>query len=240
MRAAPLTMAAVTNLRWERALQHRSFKGFFYQNVSFSPSFKQQAACFSSTNDANDSNKHEKSRNDVSNAIFPHTLPDPEGQSNNKLSQYPKTYAGWKRVFVCAWKSYRSTWEGFVSGSSTNDKKGEKSELEAVIDEERDNVSSNIEKNVKYVEKEAPKFFEFVQKESRIYTKEDLKRWAGDQLKLATLCLNEFMAGYRSRRDEEMDKMLNEYFKEVDDQADGNQAVAKRQRRKPKRLVRTA
>jgi hypothetical protein len=132
-----------------------------------------------------------------------------------------------------------------MSGSSSDDddtktKKEEKSELESIIDDQRDKVTANIEKNIEYVEKEAPKFFDFVRKETKIYTKDDLKRWAGEQLKLATLCLNEFMAGYRSGRDGEMDKMLNEYFKEQDEEADEEESMAKRKRRKPKKLIRRA
>jgi hypothetical protein len=73
---------------------------------------------------------------------------------------------------------------------------------------------------------------------TKIYTKEDLKKWAGEQLKLATQCVNEFMAGYRSGRDEEVEKMLNQYFKEEGDEKEAD--VPKRKRRKPKRLVRRA
>jgi hypothetical protein len=37
-------------------------------------------------------------------------------------------------------------------------------------------------------------------------TKEDLKVWVGDMLKLGTECLTEFMSGYRKGRDEEIDR----------------------------------
>lgn len=109
-----------------------------------------------------------------------------------------------------------------------------------VIDEQRKRVSDNVEKNVEYVKKEAPKFFDFLQQETKIYTKEDLKQWAGEQLKLATLCLNEFMGGYRSGRDGEMDRMMNEYFKEEEEEETATKDFVKRKRRKPKRLVRSS
>jgi hypothetical protein len=48
------------------------------------------------------------------------------------------------------------------------------------------------------------------------------------------------MAGYRSGRDGEMDKMLNKYFKEQDEEADEEESMAKRKRRKPKKLIRRA
>jgi hypothetical protein len=52
-------------------------------------------------------------------------------------------------------------------------------------------------------------------------TKEDLKVWVGDMLKLGTACLTEFMSGYRKGRDEEIDRMLHEYFKELDEEKKG-------------------
>jgi len=183
----------------------------------------------------------QKIKTNFKTALFPRNIPDPEDQGdNNKRIQYPKTFAGWKRVFSCTWKNYRYTWEGFM-GSSDDDtkKKEEKTEVEVMIEEQKEAVSGNVEKNVEFVKTEGPKFFEFVQKETKIYTKEDLKRWAGEQLKLATLCLNEFMKGYRSGRDGEMDKMLNEYFKEEEEEAVQEESP-KRKRRKSKRLVRTA
>lgn len=36
-------------------------------------------------------------------------------------------------------------------------------------------------------------------------------------MQTGTECIREFMAGYRQGRDQEVDKMLNEYFKEYDD-----------------------
>lgn len=203
------------------------------------------AAHFSSKDDStddDDDSPHTKKKNDFKHALFPQTLADPDGQGTKAPKiQYPKTFAGWKRVFTCAWKNYRSTWEGFMSGSDTLKEKQEKEEednMETIIKYQKETISSNVEKNTAFVQEEAPKFFEFVQKETNIYTKEDLKRWAGEQLKLATLCVNEFMQGYRSGRDGEMDKMLNEYFKEEEE--DVADAVVKRKRRRPKRLVRTA
>ena len=51
-----------------------------------------------------------------------------------------------------------------------------------------------------------------------ISSREELRAWVGEQLKLATACLTEFMKGYRSGRDDEVDKMLHEYFKDLDEQ----------------------
>jgi hypothetical protein len=56
-------------------------------------------------------------------------------------------------------------------------------------------------------------------------------------MKLATDCLREFMAGYRQGRDQEVEKMMNEYFQEEDEKeaTDEQQSIRKR-RRKPKRV----
>ena len=73
-----------------------------------------------------------------------------------------------------------------------------------------------------------------------IYTSEDIKKVAEDILQLVTDCLKEFMAGYRKGRDDEIDKMLNEYFKEEEEKNDDKSTTnhdknKKRRRRKPKR-----
>lgn len=200
------------------------------------------------TENADEQPSHHHIRNDIKSSLFPRTIPDPKSLNDkNQKIQYPKTFAGWKRVFMCAWKNYKFTWEGFRGGGSDNDEEDEsqtknqetKSGMETMIDEQRETVTNNVERNTEFIQKEAPRFFDFVQQETKIYTKEDLKQWAGEQLKLATLCVNEFMGGYRSGRDGEMDKMLNEYFQEEEDEADEDLG-RRRKRRKPKRLVRSA
>lgn len=265
MRAGTLTTWAarhpVTTFGRRRIVPNHFFQILFCQSKSPNHhlleahyrnllSCRRAAAYFSSAIANKESGKNEThqtgktTKNDIKTAIFPRTLPDPDNKRDGiQRIQYPKTFASWKRVFICAWTNYRSTWDGFAVGGSSDDedkkkKEDEKeSEMKAIIEEQRKTISSNVEKNVEFVKEEAPKFFEFVQKETKIYNKEDLKRWAAEQLKLATLCLNEFMAGYRSGRDGEMDKMLNEYFKEEDEEAVEDKVVG-RKRRKAKRLVR--
>ena len=40
------------------------------------------------------------------------------------------------------------------------------------------------------------------------------------QLRLANDCVGEFMRGYRKSRDDEIEKMMNVYFKEFDEKED--------------------
>ena len=53
-----------------------------------------------------------------------------------------------------------------------------------------------------------------------VSTKEELREWVGEQLKLGTACLSQFMRGYRKGRDDEVDRMLHEYFKDLDKQTE--------------------
>jgi hypothetical protein len=71
-----------------------------------------------------------------------------------------------------------------------------------------------------------------------IHNTEDLRMVAEDMMRLATQCLKEFMAGYRQGRDDEVDKMLNEYFQEEKgqkhDENDEGGGITPKRRRRPK------
>lgn len=53
-----------------------------------------------------------------------------------------------------------------------------------------------------------------------IYSIDDLKRIAAEWMRLAADCLQEFLVGYRQGRDEEVDRMLNEYLTEEEKKHD--------------------
>lgn len=175
--------------------------------------------------------------------LFPRALPNPKGRETGHI-RLPRSIAGWRSVFSNAWRDYCSTWEGFFGSEQDESKEKETkeeaagSEMKGIIESQKKAVRGNVKRNVAFVKEEGPKFLQFMKDNTKIYTKEDLKKWAGEQLKLATQCVNEFMAGYRSGRDEEVEKMLNQYFKEESDEKEAD--VPKRKRRKPKRLVRRA
>ncbi|KAL3798402.1 hypothetical protein HJC23_005055 [Cyclotella cryptica] len=87
-------------------------------------------------------------------------------------------------------------------------------------------ISQNVQKNISTIQQEAPKLLSTAQKLTGISTREELREWVSEQLKLGTECLSMFMKGYREGRDEEVDKMLHEYFKELD-QDKGNEILTK-------------
>jgi hypothetical protein len=190
---------------------------------------------FSSTSSNGEEEKNEPHGYRV---LLPRALPNPKGREEEEHIRLPRSISGWRSVFLNAWRDYSSTWEGFFGSEQKDDSNKAIAEMEGMIECQKKVVRGNVERNVAFVKVECPKFMQFIQDETKIYTAEDLKRWAGEQLKLATKCVQEFMAGYRSGRDGEVDKMLNEYFKEQGDKKgdDGH----KRKRRKPKRLVRKA
>lgn len=157
--------------------------------------------------------------------------------------RYPRTLAGWKIALSRAWEKYLWTHEGFLIAEKRRDVRGnilpddEKMEddgdgvASTVQDraaEAASQVSSNVQKNVETLKDEAPKLLKMGQQLTGISTKEQLREWASDQLKLATECLGEFMNGYRKGRDDEVDRMLHKYFQEIEDitpKEDGGQSV---------------
>lgn len=148
---------------------------------------------------------------------------------------YPKTIHGWKTMFKKAWEKYLWTFEGFILKPKKRDEHGnvileedvQKNEDEG---EEKNNkslrdtasdaatgIANNVQKNIATLQQESPHLLQMGQQITGVSTKEELREWVRDQLKLGTACLTEFMAGYRKGRDEEIDKMLHAYFNELDD-----------------------
>lgn len=64
------------------------------------------------------------------------------------------------------------------------------------------------------VRQDAQELLEHAKDTTGIRTQDDLKALASEAMKVATECIREFMAGYRSGRDSEIDKMLHEYFQD--------------------------
>lgn len=108
------------------------------------------------------------------------------------------------------------------------------------LEKTREQVESNVSANVEFLKKEGEQVVKNVQRNTGIYSREELRAWAESQMKLANECLGEFMAGYRQGRDDEMDKMMNEYFQDDDEEEEeeDESSLTKRQRRKPKRRIR--
>ena len=175
-------------------------------------------------------------------------FPDPHGYTpelDAKQSiRWPKTYQQWKLVLAESWDIYKYSHEGWLlderKGPSPLDADKEEQEgvLQQAIQGQKEQVRTNVRRNVEFLESETKQAITEVQKRTGIYTLDDLKRWAAEQMQLATTCLNEFMAGYRQGRDEEVEKMMTEYFQEFMEEESDEQKT--KRRRRPMRRIRTA
>jgi hypothetical protein len=133
-----------------------------------------------------------------------------------------------KQLLQSAWSDYKSTWEGFFDNlkmekkdtnsaqeEEENTKEKDLIDLEKIQDKQKE-LRANVNRNLKTIRQEGGTFIEVIKETTGLRNKRDLKIWAMEQLKLANECVAEFMKGYRAGRDEEMDKMMNEYFKDID------------------------
>jgi hypothetical protein len=77
-------------------------------------------------------------------------------------------------------------------------------------------MKANVDHNVEMLKEEGSDIAEMFKEKTGVRTQQDAKAWAMEQLKLANECVADFMKGYREGRDEEIDKMMNEYFKDID------------------------
>ena len=148
---------------------------------------------------------------------------------------YPKSIHGWRSLFRKSWEKYTWTFEGFLlkekkrdeygnviqrkEGEDTNDEELEVNDtksLRAAATDAASGIANNVQQNITTLQQEAPHILRMGQQVTGISTKEELREWVRDQLKLGTACLTEFMAGYRKGRDEEIDRMLHAYFNELE------------------------
>ena len=83
--------------------------------------------------------------------------------------------------------------------------------------EKLEGLSVNAKRNTEVLREEGHNALEFVKENTGIRNKGDMKKWAAGIIKLASLCISEFMKGYRKARDGEVDKMLHNYFQEFED-----------------------
>eukprot|EP00577_Skeletonema_sp_RCC1716_P025367 CAMPEP_0113433902 /NCGR_PEP_ID=MMETSP0013_2-20120614/35250_1 /TAXON_ID=2843 ORGANISM="Skeletonema costatum, Strain 1716" /NCGR_SAMPLE_ID=MMETSP0013_2 /ASSEMBLY_ACC=CAM_ASM_000158 /LENGTH=185 /DNA_ID=CAMNT_0000323761 /DNA_START=514 /DNA_END=1069 /DNA_ORIENTATION=+ /assembly_acc=CAM_ASM_000158 len=99
-----------------------------------------------------------------------------------------------------------------------DDDADEKTTMKEKATDAANQMAGNLQKNISTIQEEAPKLIQMGQQATGISSREELRAWVGEQLKLGTACLTEFMKGYRSGRDDEVDKMLHEYFKDLDEE----------------------
>jgi len=87
--------------------------------------------------------------------------------------------------------------------------KGHINEIEDAFRKESTFIKKNATENVETIVKE-------VKGATNISSKEEFQSFLSEQMKLASLCLSELTAGYRQGRDEELNRVMNEYFPDLD------------------------
>jgi len=154
--------------------------------------------------------------------------------------KWPNTYEGWRILLSRAWSDYKYTWRGFTTSKGLfvedpEDVAQAQKEREKAVGEMRDRaveLQENAKRNAEFLKDEAFNLRQEVQERTGIHNKEDLRKWAAEMMRLASDCVNQFMQGYRKGRDDEVEKMLTQYFEELEKEA--NQP---RKRRKKRRVL---
>eukprot|EP00980_Cylindrotheca_fusiformis_P001149 scaffold319_cov97-Cylindrotheca_fusiformis.AAC.9 len=137
-----------------------------------------------------------------------------------------------------AWKDYKSTWaaglrgDGIVEDEGDNDNNNNDNNTMSSTDRIRQNASRNLHLVQTDGQEIIMKHFS---NKTGIHNSQDLKNFASEMMTLVTNCLKEFMIGYRMGRDEEVEKMLHEYFQDDNNDNDNDNLKTKR-KRKPKRF----
>eukprot|EP00934_Nitzschia_sp_Nitz4_P003222 Nitzschia sp. Nitz4//scaffold17_size182527//110543//111403//NITZ4_001864-RA/size182527-exonerate_est2genome-gene-0.175-mRNA-1//-1//CDS//3329539370//3212//frame0 len=129
------------------------------------------------------------------------------------------------------WAMYKDTWKDGLNGDSISggirggDRPDEEpSALATMASDAQTRLSEtdpveNATKNLNVARESAQDLLEQAKTRTGIHSQDDLKKIASEMMKLATECLREFMDGYRKGRDDEVDKMLNQYFQDVADES---------------------
>ena len=183
--------------------------------------------------------------------LWPEPMPDPDYAPKRKQLVLPKTSAEWKRRLYKAWEEYIWTFEGFLYTANNKDADNGEDLLDKtkeMIQEQQKEAEKNIGKNREFLRAEGEQALDNMKRNSGIHTRDDLKTWATNSMKLANECLSEFLSGYRKGRDVEVDKMINEYFQEeepekdaaAEDESSSTEVQTRKRRRKPKRRIRTS
>jgi hypothetical protein len=191
----------------------------------------------------------------ISEIIFGKPPKKPEGFQHGK--RWPRTIAEWRESLRVIIPQYIASFEGYfpwwedkgtlekLMGKELKDKGlplGEEMENAlAKWEEKTHHAPQQVQDNLEMLKVEGKKALEQAKKNTGIYTKDDLRIFAEDMLRLANECVTEFMKGYRLGRDDEVDKMLTQYFQELDEAADALPTYQrmKRRGRNPKRRIRT-
>jgi hypothetical protein len=186
----------------------------------------------------------------VADILFPNPYKD-EPNPYARTGRGFDSFASFRKVFSMAWVEYKGTWKGFFTSSGfvvednpeDNPEKNATNVGEVVkankleeteIEKTGKKIQKNVERNVTFLRKEADTLRKEVEERTGIRSTEDLKEFARDMMRLASDCVAEFLTGYRKGRDDEVDKMLSEYFKDLQEKAE---KPVERKRRAKRRVL---
>jgi hypothetical protein len=118
----------------------------------------------------------------------------------------PRDWRLWLESFREAVVLYKSTFDGFFS-SSNDDKEGEEQVDWDKVKNKAKMSAENAKENIEYVKGQGMKLKAAFHNKTGVdlTNTEQLKAIAAVAMKLATLCVREFMSGYRNGRDSEVE-----------------------------------
>lgn len=175
----------------------------------------------------------------VMDILFPNPFKDMIQPEEPKM---PRTFSKWKQVLSLTWRDYKATWVGFTASKGIlvqdqNDVQQQQlaEQRKDTIDTKKQEVMRNMKRNRRFLQVTAMKIRHEVRTRTGITSMEDIKQYVADAMRLATECLQQFMSGYRKGRDDEVEKMLTQYFQQLEQTA--IQQAEKKPRRKIKRRI---
>lgn len=177
---------------------------------------------------------HAPDQRTVMDVLFPNPYKDEE--LTDRII-WPQTFSKWREVLRDTWKEYRSSWDGFTKSKGilvedSSEIERQVKETEYVLISKREEVTKNLKRNTVFMKIQAEALRKDLQNRTGVNSVEDLKKWAADTMRLASECVNQFMAGYRKGRDDEVEKMLTQYFQELEKEAN-----KLKRRRRQKRVL---
>jgi hypothetical protein len=187
----------------------------------------------------------------VRDILFPNPYKNEEALDKDKI-MWLRSLSAWKVALVETWRDYRSTWVGFWTSrgflvedadtsnsnatADTNESTGSSAnnalttQQQQTLDRAQDQITTNIQRNTKFVKHAAQRLGSELQSHTGIYNTQDLRTWAAAVMRLGSDSVAQFMAGYRTGRDQEVTNMLTSYFEQLQ-QAAAHQPPPRRKRR---------
>jgi len=156
-----------------------------------------------------------------------------EFKKENNKPNAKKSFRDWISILQQTWTCYKLTWEGFLSSQQQNNhihdtqqqqdpaqddeqKQQLRNELQQQVIETTQQIQSNLKTNIQTLQQTSQEVLQYAKDTTQIHNKTDFKRWIMMQMQLLTDMVREFMNGYRQARQEEMERTITLYFKDLD------------------------